>query len=53
MCKQRPNYAGGFAMCNLFCRKTSMSYDKNTEIKKLLEVVKDQSVGVAGKYGIS
>lgn len=26
---------------------------KNTEIKKLLEVVKDESLNVAGKYGIS
>lgn len=26
---------------------------KNTEIKKLLEVVKDESLTIAGKYGIS
>lgn len=40
-------------MCNLFYREISLSYDKNTEIKKVLEVVKDQYVGAARKYGIS
>lgn len=52
MCKQKPNHAEGFAMCNCVYRKTAMSYDKKNW-KKLLEVVKDQSVGVAGEYGIS